>query len=249
MRLLLVVLFWSFATILAWPPRTEKSEVQTSSNGFHAPSSTTPSPRTRGYFFQDLQAAKRQMRACIEAMVADDPLGYDEWDVENEEDLRAQIACFHNEEHLELRVSLNLLLVAESEDFRGPKECGHENVFDFVIELTASNTKATAPTLSPGKKCGAATALLVPFCKIQRTCASSRLFEALAAYHYTRNRYEANRSAGRGDSCPHDWSPLGRHLNPLLYTDRFDHKHDEVFLEDVCARDSDDQDANRTKPL
>ncbi|KAI6240293.1 hypothetical protein M3Y99_00460700 [Aphelenchoides fujianensis] len=248
MRLLcLIVLVCSIQTVFAWPPRTD-NEIQTGSNGFHAPSSTTPSPRIRGYFFQDWQAAKQKMIRCIEAMVADDPLGYDEWDAEREEDLRAQIACFHNEEHLELRVALNLLLVAETEDFRGPKECGHDAVFDFVIELTASNSKATAPALSPGKKCGAATALLVPFCKIQRKCASSRLFEALAAYHYTRNRYEANRAAGRGDSCPHDWSPLGRHLNPLLYTDRFDHKHDEVFLEDVCARSSDEKDANRTKP-
>ncbi|KAI6233316.1 hypothetical protein M3Y99_00925300 [Aphelenchoides fujianensis] len=224
MRLLcLIVLVCSIQTVFAWPPRTD-NEIQTGSNGFHAPSSTTPSPRIRGYFFQDWQAAKQKMIRCIEAMVADDPLGYDEWDAEREEDLRAQIACFHNEEHLELRVALNLLR-----------------------KLKTSVAQRSADTRR--RSISAATALLVPFCKIQRKCASSRLFEALAAYHYTRNRYEANRSAGRGDSCPHDWSPLGRHLNPLLYTDRFDHKHDEIFLQDVCARGSDVQDANRTKPL
>lgn len=49
-------------------------------------------------------------------------------------------------------------------------------------------------------------------------------------------------------SCPHSWSPIGRNLNPRLYTDRFDHDDEPIFLENVCERESDEQDANRTKP-
>ncbi|KAI6228836.1 hypothetical protein M3Y99_01183500 [Aphelenchoides fujianensis] len=248
MRLLLFfLLLCLIQTSFAGHQPNEKSRFLARFNGLRSSTSTTPPP-FEGYFLQDWEDAKREMNECIAVEEeANKLLKRDERVLYMREDLRAQIVCFYKEKHQEFRLVLNLQAVNMKEIRRMHESCGQSPINDFFYELIGPDRKAKSPDLSPSEKCGAAVELVVPFCQLQRECGTSRFFEAFAAYRYALNRYEANRSAGKADFCPLDWSPLGRQLNPWLYTDRFDPRNDEIFVGDVCGRGSNEKNANRAE--